>query len=194
MNRMMNQRGKALEAMFFHKHDQTLIEQHERLEHIRRTRKALTEVSGIENPRILDKLMELEVSPAILASLSVIPLVEVAWADGKVQEKERKAILAATEESGFKGKSVDNALLEAWLKRRPPKNMLSAWKHYISGLCEKLNEAERNSLKSELLARAHAVAEASGGILGFGLKISAQEQDMLDTMAEAFASSCSIEL
>ncbi len=186
MNARQIRRGQALEALFFRKQDDALIAQHERLEHKRRTREALAEVSGIRNPQVLDKLMELEVSPSIMASLSIVPLVEVAWADGKVQDEEREAILAAAKK-GIGEKSIDHELLEAWLNHCPPPKLLQAWTHFISGLCETMTETERNALKTELISHAQAVAEAAGGFLGLTSKISAREQAILDEMTAVFS-------
>lgn len=186
MNRRLIKRGQALEALFFRKQDAALIAQHERLEHKRRTREALAEVSGIQNPQVLDTLMQLDITPSIMASLAVVPLMEVAWADGLVQEKERETILASASECGICKKSVDYELLEAWLNHRPPKKLLAAWTHFISGLCETMTAPEREALRFELLSHAQAVAEAAGGFLGLTSKISAREQAILDEMSAAF--------
>ena len=43
-----------------------------------------------------------------------------------------------------------------------------------------------NDLKSDLLGRARTVAEAAGGILGLGSKVSKSEQAMLEELAHAF--------
>lgn len=187
MDEMLGRRGQKLEELFFHEKNKALIEQHQRLEQLRHTRKALEEVSGIQNHQLLDKLMELDVSPAILASLAVVPLVEVAWADGTIHENERKAILSAATANGIGNISVDYELLETWMEKRPPKKLLKAWTHFIAGLCETMSETERNALKSELLSHAQAVAESAGGFLGLTSKISAQEQAVLDEMAAAFS-------
>lgn len=45
--------------------------------------------------------------------------------------------------------------------------------HYIAGLREVLNQQELNDLKASLLGRARRVAEATGGLMGIGSKISA---------------------
>ena len=80
-------------------------------------------------------------------------------------------------------------MLERWLSRRPDRNLLTAWQGYIEGLCEQFNEEERDSLKTQWMGRARAVAKASGGILGLGSKISKQEVQVLEEMERAFLSS-----
>ena len=179
-------RGRCLAEQFFRKHDAMLIEQYKQLDQMKRTHEALAAVSGISNPMVLKKLAELKVSPRVLASLAVIPLVEVAWASGQVYASERKAILAGVAGTGIARGSVDYALLDEWLKHRPPPALMEAWMHYISGLCETMSEEEREALRSDLFTLARRVAEAAGGFLNLVSKISAEEKAVLDRLESAF--------
>jgi hypothetical protein len=187
MDSSLYESGLSLEEAFFRKRDAELIEQHRKIERMQRTREALSEISGIHNPKVLDRLIDLEISPEVLASIAVVPLVEIAWADGHVDEREHKAVLAAAAVNGIKKGSVDYALLDAWLNHRPPVKLLDAWVHYIEGLCETMTAQERNALKSELIDRAKKVAEATGGILGLAFNTSFEEQAILKKMEDAFA-------
>ncbi|MBF0388141.1 MAG: hypothetical protein HQL20_09875 [Candidatus Omnitrophica bacterium] len=177
--------GLSLEEAFFRKRDAELIEQHRRLENIKKTREALGEISGIRNPKVLDKLIELEVSPQILSSIAVVPLIEVAWADGAIDVAERAAVLAGAAGNGIAPGSADYALLENWLQHRPPAKLLDAWMHYISGLCEIMSKEECQAFRKELIDRARRVASASGGVMGL-VRISLAEQDVLHKMESAF--------
>ena len=89
MERALNRRRQALETVFFLKQDAVLREQQRLLEHKKHTRKTMAAISGINNERIIEELMALEVSPADVAALAMAPLVAVAWADGTVQDNER---------------------------------------------------------------------------------------------------------
>jgi hypothetical protein len=189
MDDVLKRRGRKLEDLFFAEQDARLIAKQKELARMARTQQALTDVSGITNPEILRKLVELEIGPDLLASLAMVPLVEVAWADGSVHEKERNAILDAAADAGLGRGSVNYDLLSEWLTQPPPAALLEAWVHYIAGLCEALTEPDRKSLELSLLSRARQVAEAAGGFLGVIAKVSAQEQSVLDRMARAFASS-----
>jgi hypothetical protein len=180
-------RGRKLEDLFFAEQDAKLIAKQRELARMARTQRALADVSGITNQEVLRRLLELDISPELLASLAVVPLVEVAWADGSVHERERKAILDGAAGVGMGRGSVDYELLEEWLTQPPPASLLEAWVHYIAGLCEVLSEEDRKSLQLSLLSRARLVAEAAGGFLGLVSKVSAQEEVVLDRMAKAFA-------
>lgn len=186
MDAALERRGRKLEDLFFAQEDAKLIAKQQELARLARTQQALADVSGITNHEVLRKLVALEITPELLASLAVVPLIEVAWADGAVQDRERQAILQAAAGTGRGRGTVDYQLLEEWLSRPPQPSLLEAWLHYITGLCETLTEQERKSLEQDLLSRARQIAEAAGGILGLG-KVSAQEEAVLDRMAKAFS-------
>lgn len=182
----LTQRARALENQFFYQNNRELVVQQQVLARMERSRDALAEVSGITNPAVLDKLIELEVAPEMLATLAVLPLVQVAWADGRVQDKEREAILAAAGSCGIAAGSVDHALLEQWLRCRPPAKLFEVWTHYVSGLCENLSEPQRATLADNILSRARAVAQATGKFLGLTSGISAAEEAVIARMQKAF--------
>lgn len=176
---------RRIEDAFFIANDKHLIEKQRALKKMRETKASLAAVSGIHNEAVLEKLIELDIRPETLASLAVIPLIEVAWADGSVSKKEETAVLAAAASIGIKKGGVEYGLLEEWLKHKPPRKMMSAWIHYIQGLGERLTKQEKSALKAELLGAARAIAESSGGLLGVGA-MSKEEKDVIREMEKAF--------
>jgi hypothetical protein len=186
MAETISERGRNLEDAFFLKRDAELLARKRELARMQHTQKALSEVSGIKNATVLKRLADLDVEPQVLASLAVIPLVEVAWADGAIQEAERRAILEAARELRSGCGEVNVSLLESWLRHKPPKKLLDAWVHYVEGLAEVLTAHQREQLRASLVDRAQKVAAAAGGFLGMGA-ISADEQSVLDRMTRPFA-------
>lgn len=178
--------GRSMEDAFFRERDAKLVEQRKKLEQLQKDKEQLAEVSGIRDQRILDKLVGLKVSPGVLASLSVVPLVEIAWADGELHAKEREAVLKAASKNGLAKGSIDYELLESWLTQKPPAQLLEAWLAYIEGLHEVLTPAELKELRSSFLDHARDVAQAAGGFMGLGSKISLQEMELLKKMERAF--------
>jgi hypothetical protein len=171
---------------FFINEDQKLIEKHRAMRKLAKTKEELAKVSGIKNDAVLQKLVELNVRPEALASLSLVPLVEVAWADGTVDEDEKKSVLDAVDRIGFSKSSNEHDIVIQWLAHKPSPDLLEAWLHYIRGLCEALSPEEIKSLKNDLIGHARAVAMASGGFLGLGNKISKSEEEMLKKLEGAF--------
>jgi uncharacterized tellurite resistance protein B-like protein len=185
---MNNILAKKLEDEFFSRNDQHLIEKLRALQEMKETKETLSKISGIKNEAVLQKLFDLDVRPEALASLCLVPLVEIAWADGTVDEKEQKAILASAEKMGMQQGSIDYDLLKQWMTSKPGAELLTAWEHYTQGLCEQLTQEEKRILQSELLSHARSIAYASGGILGLGIgnRISKAEEEMLGKLEATF--------
>ena len=154
--------AKTLLDVFFHEQDQHLLNAfRERLERTDR-RTQLAQVSGIHDEAVLDRLIELDIGPETLAAMAVVPLICVAWADGKVQEIERQAILAAAQAAGVQPQNGRYPLLEYWLNERPDAELLEAWEHYIQHLCQRLDEHEIGELRRDLLDRARCGRSGRG--------------------------------
>jgi len=171
----------------FHEQDQELRKAfRQRMEKMER-REQLSHVSGIRDEAVLDRFIELDIGPEALAALEVVPLVFVAWADGNVQAGEREVIFALAKAAGIEPQDGRYPLLEHWLKRRPGAAMLDAWKHYVKELCRNLDRQGVEELRHELLDRAGKVAQAAGGFLGFGDKMSPAERSMLRDLEQTFA-------
>ena len=85
--------GRSLEDAFFQQQDRELLACKTRLAKLAETKEALASVSGIKSDAVLQHLVDMNVRPETLAALSAIPLVEVVWADGHVDDKERKVVL-----------------------------------------------------------------------------------------------------
>ena len=185
---LFEERRKSLEEEFFHRENQRQLEKLRQVRGMEQSREELSQASGIQNEVILDRLLELGITAQTVAALAVVPLVEVVWADGHLDEKEKQAFLRAAGQFGLSAGSVNYDLLESWLSKRPDRRLRQAWREYIQGLCDALKPEQREVLKSDLLRRARNMAEASGGILGLGSKISKAEMDMLEELADAFPS------
>jgi len=175
----------SLEDAFFFEEDRTLINRQTVLHKMAESKESLGTVSGITNEAILERLVNLNVRPETLAALALFPLVEVVWADGEVDDKERVMVLAHATSQGIAFGSAEYGLLERWLAHRPEASLLNAWQHYVRGLCECLSRSDRDTLKEELIVNARKAAEASGGFLGLG-KISSQEKHVLAKLESSF--------
>jgi len=179
-------RRNELEEKFFTQRDEELLRALREKAASQERKRALAEASGIEDEDLLDQLDRLEVCGETLAALSLVPLVAVAWADGKIDAEERRAVLAAAEQRGIERDQAGYQLLDRWLGKKPNARLLEVWRGYVAALVPSLSDTAREALKKDLLGRARAVAEAAGGLLGFGNKISASEQAVLDDLQKAF--------
>ena len=120
-----------------------------------------------------------------IAALSLVPLIQVAWADGTIQDNERTAILQGAHGKGLEDGTAGYELLQTWLKSPPGDDLFAAWESYIKALSAQLNDEQNRLLKNQIVGFAKMVAAAAGGILGFG-KVSASEEKVLGRIEAAF--------
>jgi hypothetical protein len=183
----LGDRRKALEEEFFAKHNRQLLQQLRQTTAAGTQKEALAAASGITDAAVLEQLAALGLTSETLAALSLVPLVEVAWADGSLDAKEQSALLTAAEQAGLSKNGASYRLLEEWLRERPSPKLLETWKAYVAILSNTLNDQAKQALKQDLLERARLVAEAAGGFLGLGKRISSAEQAVLTELEQAFA-------
>jgi len=178
--------GRVLEDSFFQQENAKLL--NDLRDHVGKLerKEQLADASGIHDDAVLDRLATLEIGPETLAALALVPLVEVAWADGKVKDNEHAAVMTAAEHAGIHRDDDAFALLDDWLNHRPAPEMLDAWKQYVVKLCEALDDQAADRLKHDLLDRARDVAQETGGFMGFGKGLNPADAAMLDELERAF--------
>ena len=182
----LGDRRKALEESFFAKENQKLLERMRAEREKAAAVEALARQSQIRDTAVLERLVDLGLDTATWAALSLVPLVEVAWADGEVQSKEREAILGAAAEQGVTRGTPSFELLESWLSLRPDASLFASWGAYAVELSAQLEPGERRALREDIAKRARQVAETAGGFLGLG-RVSDAEEKVLAELEKPFA-------
>lgn len=185
MSSKLSDRRKALEDRFFQDQESKQLEKLRGELATKKSKEELGEASGIEDGKLLDALVGLDVGVSDLSALALIPLVRVAWIDGSVKDGERDAILQAAAKQGISNKSHGYLLLQSWLDSAPSGELYEAWESYVHALLLEMDEAHATTLKESILGLAHDVAASAGGLLGIG-SISKAEQQVLTSIAEAF--------
>src|SRR5215467_7110 len=89
----LEERGRALENQFYEKENQEKLAAMKHKLDAQRTKDELRKASGMSDDAVLDQLVALGLRGNTIAALSLVPLIQVAWADGAVQDNERTAIL-----------------------------------------------------------------------------------------------------
>ncbi len=79
-------------------------------------------------------------------------------------------LLKAAEDHGIAIGSPARLLLEHWLATKPNRTLQMTWKHYIAAVIKQMGIESRETLRADIVGRARTVANASGGVLGFGAK------------------------
>jgi hypothetical protein len=182
----LGDRKKALEEAFFAKQNAALFERMRAQREKKARVEELTRACEIRDPEVIEKLVELGLDAASWAALSLVPLVEVAWAHGAIEPRARKAILTAAAEEGIAAGSASGTLLESWLDARPPGALFAAWGEYATGIASQLARSERAALRREIVERARKVAHAAGGMLGLA-RIPDAEKQVIAALEKPFA-------
>ena len=93
-------RRQAFEEEFFNKENQKLKDKLRAELEKKHTRDELVALTGVEDTQVLDALMALNVDKGTFAAFALLPLIEVAWADGKVDDKERAGAAGCRRRAG----------------------------------------------------------------------------------------------
>ncbi len=183
---IFEKRRLALERSFFARRDRELLEKlREELER-ENLRKVLAEVTGVADQELLDIMVRYGARPETISAVFLIPIAEVAWADGKLEPAEREAIVRAYEQAGVAKNSVGRELLDSWLEEPPPQDLFEAWYDFIEVAKTQYPPEEIERLKNDVVARTIEVAEAAGSFLGLTSGISHAEREVIDRVRAAF--------
>jgi uncharacterized tellurite resistance protein B-like protein len=143
-------------------------------------REAIAEAVGTTDTEIVDRIEALGLSGDSVRVLDVLPLVHVAWADGKIQKGERAAVLAILERRGIPANSDACLLIEGLLERRPSETFFSQSLALVRDLAARSGAETADVV--DLCAR---VAEASSGLFGFSGRTSDEEKSLIRDVARA---------
>ena len=183
---ILKERGKSLEEQFFAKRDAELLQELREQQRAENAGDLLASALGIDRQAVPQELIALGLDPAEVTAFSLVPLVVVGWADGQLDDKERTAVLVAASQVGVEADSASHQLLAGWLQDEPPSTLLTAWKSYATVLVQSLSPEACRELERDVVGRARGVAEAAGGRLGLGGKVSAREAEMLREIESVF--------
>lgn len=175
-------RGRTLEDDYFRKKDQELVERMRRAAAEAETREELSARTGLRDPEMLREVLALGFTPETIGLLPLLPLVQVAWAEGGVTAPERNAVNALARARGIGEGSAADRQLAGWLTSRPDDQVFARATRLIGAILE-AQGAEPGALTADDLVRyCESIAGASGGVFGLK-KISGDERALIATLA-----------
>jgi hypothetical protein len=165
---------QAHEEEYFQRQNQELVAKlRERLA----TEKAaagIGEASGVTDEALLEHLAKLGVTRETVPVLRLMPLLQVAWADGEIQDEERALLLGAADDAQLDGKARE--AFEAMIEKRPDPIYFEAALGFIRSLLLAMPEEQAEKAKGDLTSLSETIANATGGWFGiFGNKSSEEE-------------------
>jgi hypothetical protein len=180
----LHKRGRALEEAFFAKQDDQLLAKLCVQQEAERKQGELAGATGIRDSAILRTLVQDGVGPDALTALALAPIVLMAWRKGRMDPKERNAILRAAEQRGVHLDTPEWKLIESWLDRRPDAALRIAWEAYVKALKGRISQEDFAELRNDIVTRAREVARATGGFLGIA-RVSADEKQFIAQLEAA---------
>lgn len=173
-------RGRSLEEEYFRAKDRELVEKMKRAAAAEATRQQLSARSGLQDPELVKELEALGFTPDTVDLLPLVPLVQVAWAQGDVDEAERKLLLRLARARGIAEGSAADRQLADWLSHRPSADVFARATRLVRAVLQ--SPAQQAMTADDLVKYSESIAEASGGV--FGLKrISAEERAVIEALA-----------
>ena len=185
-NRIINERERALEDEYFHKEENALLEKLRERGKLEEIAEALAKKLEVEDPDLLHRIIGLGVTLDTGPAFLLAPLVQVAWAEGKVSEREHETVLRLARERGLEETSPAYAQLVEWLRVRPVDALFDTAVKAIKTALAVLAPEERDERIGRIIDACRQIAEVSGGLaklLGLSSGASLEEESLLDAIA-----------
>jgi hypothetical protein len=163
------QREHWLEEEYFGRKNQELIEKLRERRAREADRQKMAEMMGIDDQDVLEALQDLGYTSETIPLLHIVPLVEVAWVEGGVADREREMIFKIAEARGVPPDGVAHEMLSHWLENRPSERFFDNSLRAIRVIFDLLPEDRRLAGRRDLITYCSQIASAvSSGIFGPG--------------------------
>lgn len=172
------ERGRSLEEEYFHRKEKEVIEKMRLRAAAEDERRRLGQETGVADDEVLRDLQELGYTPETVMLLHLVPLIQTAWAEGGVSQKEHDLIVKAARARGIDAGSPADQQLNGWLARRPSEAFFEKTLRAIRTILQAQPAESRTASEKDLLSLATSIAAASGGIVGFR-SVSDEERQIL---------------
>jgi tellurite resistance protein len=177
-----NLRG-AHEEEYFRKHNRELIDAMRQKMATDEEAKEIEAETGIHDQVILHHLAELGIDHDTVHMVHLVPLVEVAWADGQIHDEERELLLKAADSAGIKDGPARDAY-EALLLKRPTQGYFDTALDFVRAMLVVMDEEHARQASGNLEELAYRIADAAGGVFGLWGRVDDKERDVLKHIAD----------
>ena len=175
---------RSREEEYFRRKDRELVEKMRNAAEADASRQAMERTTGIHDPVMLQELEALGFTPDTVSLLPLVPIVQMAWAEGGITPAERSLLVKLARERGIAEGSAADRLLSNWMSHEPSPEVFARATRLIRAMLDSGAPEASAMSADEVIKYAESIAAASGGILGIG-RVSAEERATLSQIAEA---------
>lgn len=136
------------------------------------------------NDAIAAEAMNLGFDTETARVLPLVPIIQMAWADGKVTNRETAKVVELAEKFGIAENTAAANFLHMLLAEQPSNLFFERVNAVIARLVDEAPSEEIN--RESILDWSTAVAESSGGFFGLTDPISKEEKELLAQFAQTF--------
>jgi tellurite resistance protein len=156
------------------------IEKLQRRATLEAERRKIAEEMGIIDQELVGMIQDLGFTRETVRALPLVPLVQIAWSKGNITKRERELIYEIARTRGITEGAPTYEQLTNWIEHKPSEKFFKKALILISIVNHTLPEGQQPMSTGDLLSYCTSVAEASGGFLGLGHKVSDEERQLIE--------------
>ncbi len=141
---------------------------------------------NLPDPKLAERMLMLGFDAETASVLYLLPLIQVAWANGSVSRAERAQIMRILRLREIPEGSRAWQMCETLLDSRPTDAFLHHSRQLLQAVLKSKGRAVETQVERELIVLCLDVAEVSSGIFGFGGRVSRAEEDAIREIAAGF--------
>ena len=142
---------------------------------------------------LAERLVRLGFDAETACVLHILPLIQVAWANGEVSRRERRGILHVLKLREIPEGSRAWLMCESLLENRPTDAFLQSSREALRDLLSH-SQAAQGQEERQLIDLCVDIAEASGGLFGLVRSVSATERSVIADIAATFGDTAQEEM
>jgi hypothetical protein len=180
----LDDRRRASEDDYFRQKDKELLEKMRLAAAAEREKSELTARTGLSDPALIAELAALGFTPDTISVLPLVPVVQMAWAEGGITPAERDQLISLARSRGIAAGSAADDLLADWMAQRPSDEAFARATRLIRAMLDTGTTGEGTMSADDVIKYSESIAAASGGLFGIG-KISSEERATLARIVSA---------
>jgi len=139
------------------------------------------EGAGVKDPGLVKLLLQSGFDSDRVRALFLQPLIEMAWADGRVKDEERAKILKFVEDRGISEGSKAFATILTWLDGGSEEESFLQAKTLLEPIVTELKKSGHDE-SDWIVQSAEQIAAVTNSLFGFGETVSKDEKRLLQEL------------